>query len=122
MEVARQYSLSDVLDGDEVVDVSSLAREFGIACTTELSFAVWKQFIAVSEGVSRQNETGRAWHLLWMFYDRIRRERRFGSELTFEIYASDNNGAPTPVTLKAVFRSYGDADGLAITIMLPDEK
>ena len=56
-----------------LVNVTEMATEAGISVPTAVTAAVWERFVKVPDGVDGQDERGRLWDVLSMFYCAARR-------------------------------------------------
>lgn len=119
--VIFRYTRAQALEDGVLIDATELAKEAGFRIPVALTHAAWASYVAVPEGVTGQDETGRLWDVLTMLYHAIRRGEG-GSETAFHLHVrnSEEPGEPPLVELKAHCGPGDDAEPV-ITIMLPDE-
>ena len=118
------YTRAQGIEDGELVDVSETAREAGFVYPVALTRAVWNNYVAVPEGVTCQDESGRLWDILTMLHFAIRRSND-PTTIRYQLYVRNQNRRARLdrrdlVTLKAIC-SPGDAAEPVITIMLPGE-
>lgn len=118
-EVIHSYTRAQALEDGVLVDVSETAREAGIKFPVALTRAVWESYVAVPEGVVRQDEPGRLWDACHTLRCEILRSGG-GEVLYYRLYVRNTNCRPKLVTLKAVCGP-GDQAEPVITVMLPEE-
>ena len=120
-EIISQYTRADAIRDGELVDVSPLAREAGIRFPVAITRAVHATCVAVPPGVTCQDETGRAWDVVWMLRCAITRSGD-GSRIAFGVHVRNDSRERVPplVQLVAVCGP-GDEAEPVITVMLPDE-
>ena len=110
-----------VADGFQV-EVSATAREAGITVPVFITRSVFEQFVAVSPGVTGQDEAGRLWDIVWMLRFAIRRARPGADRLPVALYVRNDNRRPRLVKLVATCGPLDIDDAQpAITVMMPDE-
>ena len=66
--VIFSYSRAQAIADGVLVDVTEMATEAGISVPTAVTAAVWERFVKVPDGVDGQDERGRLWDVLSMFY------------------------------------------------------
>jgi len=113
----REQALSDGL----LIDVTETAKEAGIRIPVAITAAVWNEIIIPDE-VSKdlgQDEKGRLWDVLWMYYSAVRNSKDGGSHLNYQLYVVIQ-GSLTLVTLKGSILP-GDSGEPVVTIQLPNE-
>lgn len=122
MDVIYAYTRAQALDDGVLIDVTETAKEAGIRHHTAVTAAVWHEYVRVPNGVTGQDERGRLWDILWMFWIAVRRlPKDQGSDLLlYQLLVRNDETEPKEVTLKAVCGP-GDKLEPVITIMLPDE-
>ena len=131
-DLISTYTRSEAIDDGVLVELdAAMCREAGINLPVAVSAAVHADVIAVHETARKacQDVSGRAWDVLWMLRNAIRRSGD-GSEILFTMYAtvhakSQFRRARSPVaaseiTLKAICGP-GDNGEPVITIMWPNE-
>ena len=70
------YTRAQAIADGVLIDVSSkLAREAGFRYPVALTAGVWAECVAVPEGVTGQDETGRLWDILTMLRFAIARQK-----------------------------------------------
>jgi hypothetical protein len=62
--VIFSYTRAQAIADGVLVDVSELAREAGFRFPVAVTAGVWAECVAVPEGVTGQDETGRLWDVL----------------------------------------------------------
>lgn len=122
------YTRAQALADGEQVDVSKVAREAGILYPVFITRAVYECFVAVPPGVTRQDEAGRLWDLVYMTRFAIMRMRAGRntapsvSRLPVALYVRNDSHHPRLIKLVAVCGPLDiDDPAPAITITLPDE-
>jgi hypothetical protein len=121
-ELIHAYTRRQAIEDGVLLDVTETAKEAGFRIPVALTSAVWAGYVAVPEGVERQDEAGRLWDVLWMCRYGIGRSRREESVTLFKLHVRNDNrpGEPPLVSLKAVCGP--DDDGSpCLTVMLPNE-
>lgn len=118
--VIYRYSRKQAIEDGVLIDVSTLAKELGIAFPIAVTSGVWATWVKVPEAVSGwQDETGRLWDMLNMF--RLKAKGVSGSHLEFKtLFQNSENGTPEPMLLVGCCGP-GDQGEPTITIMLPGE-
>ena len=122
-EIISQYTRADALEDGELVDASTLAREYGFRFPVALTRAAWNDAVAWdrSNG-AHQDETGRLWDVLSVLRFRIR-ETGSTDGIRFAVLRMPNapgSRRPSHCQLVAVCGP-GDMGEPVITIMLPGE-
>lgn len=101
------------------MDVTPTAKEAGVRYPTAVTRAVFERCIRVPEGVSGQDEAGRAWDLLWVL--RLAVAHSSGRDwLLYTVLVQNDNTGPRPVSLKALCHPGDDAQPV-ITVLMPEE-
>lgn len=121
-EVIYAYTREQAIADGALVDVTALAREAGFICPVAMTRAAWAHAVEWTRSEGWQDETGRAWDVVWMA-NRAARATGRPSRVNFDLYRVPNTGRGTQarrITLTAV-AGPGDNGELAITIMLPEE-
>lgn len=131
--VIYAYTRAQAIDDGVLVDLSEIAAEAGIRLPTAITAAAYERYVAVPEEMKgHQDESGRAWDIVWMLAHAIRSGKLNGSEGEFELLvAMPANTGWEPnekregqnqrlVTLKAVCGPADDASP-CLTIMKPGE-
>ena len=110
-----------VADGVQV-DVTKTAQEAGIKFPMFLTRAVWDAYVAVPEGVTGQDEAGRAWDIVWMTRFAILRAHGHTDRCPVALYVRNDN---TRAKLVKLIAQCGPLDmddpAPAITVMMVDE-
>ena len=117
--VIYAYTRTQAIADGVLVDVSEMAKEAGIVYPTAVTAGVWGEYVRVPPSVEGQDEKGRLWDILNMFYVAARRGLK-GDTTLFDVLVKNDNSEPRPVALKAVC-SPGDTPDPVITITLPHE-
>ncbi len=117
--VISRYTRAQALADGVLVDVTATAREAGIRYPTAVTEAVFERCIRVPEGVSGQDEVGRAWDVLWLLRLAIARSPG-GDRLLFPVLVQSDNTGPRPVNLQALCHP-GDHGEPVITVLMPEE-
>jgi hypothetical protein len=109
------------LDGP-LVDVSELAKQAGFRFPVAVTAGVWAECVAVPDGVSGQDETGRLWDVLNVLRFAIARQKGDCERVDFAVHVRNDNraGDPPLVRLYALCGPGDDAEPV-ITVMLPSE-
>lgn len=118
--VIHRYTRSQAIADGVLADASTLAKEAGFKFPVALTHAVWTQYVAVPEGVSGQDETGRLWDILSMLRFTIARKPDTGGELFFSVIVRNSENRSSTVKLKCLLGPDDDG-GPCLTILLPDE-
>lgn len=119
-DVIYQYTRAQALEDGVLVDVSELAREAGIRWPVALTQTVWAEYVAVPDGVTGQDETGRLWDVLSRFRNTVR-HRGGGSELRFKLYVKNHERRAAELVELKAHCGPGDNGEPVITIMLLGE-
>jgi hypothetical protein len=110
-----------VADGVQV-EVTKTAKEAGIKFPVFLTRTVFDAYVAVPEGVTAQDESGRLWDVVWMTRFGILRARPGVDRIPVALYVRNDNRAAKLVKLIAQCGPLDmDDPQPAITIMMPDE-
>ena len=121
-EVVFTYTRKQALADGYQVDVSITAKEAGIKFPMFLTRAVWDAYVAVPEGVTGQDESGRLWDAVWMTRYAILRSRSGGDRIPVVFYVRNDNRAARLVKLIATCGPLDvDDPQPAITLMLTTE-
>jgi hypothetical protein len=113
------YSRADAIQAGILVDVSETAAKAGIKFPVALSVAVWHKYVALPDGVERQDEQGRLWDLLQILGHAIATKSHDGDVrwIDFTVMV-DNGDGPKPVKLSS-HCGPGDTAEPVVTVMLP---
>ena len=117
------YTRAQALADGFLIDVSSkLAREASFRYPVALTTGVWAECVAVPEGVTGQDETGRLWDILNMLRFATLRQKGDGERIDFALHVRNDNreGEPPLVSLYALCGP-GDNGEPVITVLLPGE-
>lgn len=127
--IVSQYSRADAIQDGVLVDITDLAKEYGIAFPVAMTEAAYNKCVAVPEHAKGlQDETGRTWDVLTMLRHAITPSTE-ESELRFSVLVNNNHGQSKYLHqshgamtqhLKALCHP-GDQHEPVITIMLPNE-
>ena len=110
-----------VADGFQI-EVTTTAREAGMAYPVFLTRTVFDAYVAVPPGVTGQDEAGRLWDIVWMLRLAARRTTAGKPRLVFALYVRNDNRAAKLVKLIATCGPLDiDDPQPAITVMMPDE-
>jgi len=131
-EVIYAYSRAQAVADGVQVEVTNTAQEAGIKYPMFLTRAVFDNYVAVPEGVTGQDETGRLWDIVWMTrFGIIRLSRRSAAKadgrpgcdrIPVAMYVRNDNRAARLVKLIATCGALDiDDPQPAITLMMPDE-
>lgn len=125
---------TDLLEAGDLVEFSDdIKRDAGMPGSVAATRAVWADVVAWDESDNRrkgtaQDETGRAWDVLWMLSNAMRRFRPTDPTpvdgLRFCLVRVPRSGRgtrPRRVELKALFGVCDDGQTPAVTICMPDE-
>ena len=129
-EIIHTYTRADMLRDGSLIDHSQMAREAGITWPVALTTAAQADAVTWNDSnAGLQDETGRAWDVVWMASHAIRARARQSNDITpgttipFEMVRVPNTPRaqqPRKATLHLVFAP--DIDGQpAWTIKMPDE-
>jgi hypothetical protein len=120
-EVIDSYTRAEALGDGVLIDVTATAKEAGFRHAVAITAAVWSHCVRIPLGLEGQSESGRIFDILWMLQNRIRREVKDTTEVSFQMYVrTANNRAPELVTLKAICGPDDDCQP-CLTILLPHE-
>jgi hypothetical protein len=116
------YTRAQAIADGVLIDVSKLAREAGFRYPVALTAGVWAECVAVPEGVTGQDETGRLWDILTMLRFAIARQKGDAQRIDFALHVRNDNreGDPPLVSLYALCGP-GDNGEPVITVLLPGE-
>ena len=117
------YTRAQAIADGVLIDVSSkLAREAGFRYPVAVTTGVWAECVAVPEGVTCQDETGRLWDILNMLRFAIARQKGDAQRIDFALHVrnDDREGDPPLVSLYALCGP-GDNGEPVITVVLPGE-
>jgi hypothetical protein len=119
--VIYAYTRAQAIADGVLIDVSKLAREAGFKLPVAVTCGVWAECVAVPEGVTFQDETGRLWDVLMMLRHAIAKNSD-GDRVDFALHVRNDNrdGMPPLVRLYALCGP-GDEAEPVVTVMLPHE-
>ena len=121
-EVIYAYTRAQAVADGVQVEVTKTAQEAGIKFPMFLTRAVFDKYVAVPEGVTGQDETGRLWDVVWMTRFAIIRARPGVQRIPVAPYVRNDNHRPRLVKLIATCGPLDiDDPQPAITVMMPDE-
>ncbi len=120
--VIFSYTRAQAIADGVLVDVSELAREAGFRFPVAVTAGVWAECVAVPEGVTGQDETGRLWDVLHLLRVAIAGQTASGERVDFAVHVRNDNreGDPPLVQLYALCGPGDDAEPV-ITVMKIDE-
>lgn len=121
--VIYAYTRAQAIADGVLVDVSKLAREAGFKIPVAVTAGVWAECVAVPNGVTCQDETGRLWDVLFMLHHAIATSPNPKSDrVDFALHVRNDNreGTPPLVKLYALCGPGDDAEPV-VTVMLPGE-
>ena len=120
--VIYSYTRAQAVADGLQVEVTKVAAEAGIRFPVFLTRTVFDAYVAVPEGVTGQDETGRLWDIVWMTRFAIIRAKPGVQRIPVAFYVRNDNRAAKLVKLIATCGPLDiDDPQPAITIMLPDE-
>lgn len=119
-DLIHAYTRKQALEDGTLHDLSALAKEAGFRIHAACTAAVHAQYIAVPPGVTCQDESGRAWDIVYMMKVAVGRDKLDADTLEFQVYVRNDNRSPKPVWLKAAVGP-GDAGEPVLTIMCRHE-
>ncbi len=120
--VVYSYTRAQAVADGVQVEVSKVAQEAGIKFPLFLTRAVYDAYVAVPEGVTGQDETGRLWDVVWMARFGILRARPGVDRIPVALYVRNDNHRAKLVKLIAQCGPLDiDDPAPAITVMMPDE-
>ena len=110
-QVIFTYTRAQAVGDGVLVDVSELAREAGFKLPVAVTAGVWAECVAVPDGVTCQDETGRLWDVLMMLRHAIAASRG-GDRVDFAVHVRNDNteGEPPLVSLYALCGPGDDAE------------
>ena len=116
------YTRAQAIADGVLVDVSELAKQAGFRFPVAVTAGVWAECVAVPDGVSGQDETGRLWDVLNVLRFAIARQKGDCERVDFAVHVRNDNraGDPPLVRLYALCGPGDDAEPV-ITVMLPSE-
>ena len=116
------YTRAQAISDGVLVDVSRLAHEAGFKYPVAMTSGAWTRCVAIPEGVTCQDETGRLWDVLNVLLFSIRADRtnRNVGDVKFAVTVRNNNEANEDIQLKSLCGP-GDNAEPVVTIMLPEE-
>ena len=119
--VIYAYTRAQAIADGVLVDVSKLASEAGFRFPVAVTAGVWAECVAVPEGLTCQDETGRLWDILMMLRHAIATGEG-GDRVDFAVHVRNDNreGTPPLVKLYALCGPGDDAEPV-VTILLPHE-
>ncbi len=119
--VIFSYTRAQAIADGVLVDVSKLASEAGFRFPVAVTAGVWAECVAVPEGLTCQDETGRLWDVLMMLRHAIATSDG-GDRVDFAVHVRNDNrdGTPPLVKLYALCGPGDDAEPV-VTVMLPFE-
>ena len=133
--VIFSYTRGQAIADGVLVDVSELAKEAGFRFPVAVTSGVWAECVAVPDGVTGQDETGRLWDVLNTLRFAIAGMKKEvtpryklpgqtapGERVDFAVHVRNDNreGDPPLVQLYALCGP-GDNAEPVITVMLPTE-
>lgn len=118
------YTRAQAIADGELVDVTVVAQEAGIAFPAAVTRALWADIAAIPTERPLEDIAGRLWDVLWMGACAMRGAD--GSSLTYQlilnlagaIYSEDQGG---PLYTVRVICGPGDDGAPSLTFMRPDE-
>ena len=121
-DVIAGYSRAEAIADGVLIDLTRLAKEYGILFPVAMTAAAHRVVVALSPMAERMgnDEEGRAWDVLTMLKCRIRDAKQGEDRLLFSVACITGNEHPSQIELKAVCGPGDDARPV-ITILLPDE-
>ena len=121
-QVIHSYTRAQAIADGVLVDVTERAKEAGFRFPVAVTAGVWAECVAVPDGVSCQDETGRLWDLLMLLRFAIARYRGDMERVNFAVHVRNDNreGDPPLVQLYALCGP-GDNAEPVITVMNTDE-
>ena len=116
--VIFSYTRAQAIADGVLVDVSELAREAGFRFPVAVTAGVWAECVAVPEGVTGQDETGRLWDVLHLLRVAIAGQTASAERVDFAVHVRNDNreGDPPLVQLYALCGPGDDAEPV-ITVM-----
>ena len=120
--VVYSYTRAQAIADGVQVEVTTTAKEAGIRFPVFLTRTVFDAYVAVPEGVTAQDETGRLWDIVWMLRFAIIRARPGVQRIPVALYVRNDNHRAKLIKLIATCgpRDIDDPQP-AITVMMPDE-
>ncbi len=120
--VIYSYTRAQAIADGVQVEVSKVAAEAGIRFPVFLTRGVYDAYVTVPEGVTGQDDAGRAWDLVWMLRFAILRAKPGADRVPVALYVRNDNHRAKLVKLIATCGPLDmDDPAPAITVQLPDE-
>lgn len=122
-EVIHSYTREQAIADGVLVDLTALAAEAGFSCPVAITRTAWAHAIEWTRSEGWQDETGRAWDVVWMASNAARRAARSTGRRNFDLFRVPNTGRghqARRITL-AMVAGPGDNAEMTVTIMLPEE-
>jgi len=120
--VIYSYTRAQAIADGMQVEVSKVAQEAGIRFPFFITRSVYDNYVAVPEGVTGQDESGRLFDLIWMTRFAILRHRPGGDRMPVALYVRNDNHRAKLVKLIATCGPLDiDDPAPAITLMMPTE-
>ena len=121
-EIVYAYTRAQAVADGMQVEVTKTAQEAGIKFPVFLTRTVFNSFVTVPEGVTRQDEAGRLWDIVWMLRFGILRSRPGCERIPVALYVRNDNHRSRLIKLIATCGPLDmDDPQPAITVMMPDE-
>lgn len=121
-EVIYAYTRKQAIADGMQVDVTATAQEAGIKFPVFITRGVFETYVAVPEGVTGQDESGRLFDIVWMLRFAILRARPGVQQIPVALYVRNDNRAAKLIKLIATCGALDmDDPRPTITIMLPTE-
>src|SRR5512135_2686634 len=98
------YTRAQAITDGVLVDVSELAKEAGFRFPVAVTAGVWAECVAVPDGVTGQDETGRLWDVLNVLRFATAKQKEDGERVNFAVHVRNDNreGEPPQVKLYAL--------------------
>lgn len=113
------YTRAQAIDDGVLIDISTLAAEYGFRFPVAITQAAWAEAIAVGDEDVGQDETGRTWDVLTCLRYTAKQSNQ-KQVVYFDVLVSKRGRRPLPVRLKA-HCGPGDNGEPVLTVMLPEE-
>ena len=137
-EIIHSYTRKEAIaDGFQVEIDQKISRAAGIVHPVYFTRTVWDRYVAVPESMlGYQDEAGRLWDILWMFFIEVRKGASNGQQMSFKFICGlpddghwpsnevshEGNSLQRLITLKSLIGPVDiDDPSPAITILLPNE-